>query len=583
MNNINKGIAMTQILEFDVVFPDEDPLTITEYLKGGSRDLILNVAAHFLGFKTTKSDYSNDKLLSVIFCTENEQFADDVKKIVRNIENKGVEIVIVNPYSSLKLFESYFEKEDSEETQTIAEFERNLFKAYLLINSEFSKRQTKAFESTENLEEDLKMPMRLFCSQFPISDKMNVDIQHVWVSQLMKAAYLFEFLENDTRTVPLLNAFLRHFSVDSWQEYLKSFIPLSIPAIKNENETFTDITVDKNGEFNENCEFLEKLCVQIEDEFSNYDFLTLRSKPFYKIEEGKYRIISNLFVVEKIFKGMYFLLRDINEMLPKGDKITELKSLLGLEFSEKVLFYKIIEIIYPCSCIRFSGDELDKMGIDGAPDYYLRKGKNIMLFESKDFLIRADKKLSFDYETYEEEFERILYYKVNSKGKEKFKAVMQLICSIRRILKREFKADIDYRYRDVFIYPILISHDHQFDVPGFNTLINSWFQDELEQLKEEGLFIHNVKPLVVVNVDTLLFHQNGLSKDFQLHDVICSYEKQIEIKLGNKQEKPYADFSKFNSFSYYLNEIFIKRGCYRIPPIVETVAPLLFKDEFVSE
>ena len=81
---------------------------------------------------------------------------------------------------------------------------------------------------------------------------------------------------------------------------------------------------------------------------------------------------------------------------------------------------------------------------------------------------------------------------------------MQLISSIRRILKNEFAADTDYHYKKVFIYPVLLTHDLQYDTPGFNELIDFWFQDALLEL--EGLFMRQVKPLSIVNIDSLIYH-----------------------------------------------------------------------------
>src|SRR5690606_9888133 len=127
--------------------------------------------------------------------------------------------------------------------------------------------------------------------------------------------------------------------------------------------------------------------------------------------------------------------------------------------------------------------------------------------ESKDFLIRADKKATFDFNVYEEEIGKTLHFELRPNGTKKAGAVLQLINNIKRILKKEFTADTAYHYKDVFIYPVLITHDHQYDTPGFNDLVNDWFQDELNTLEEEGLFIKRVKPIVVVNIDSLIFHQ----------------------------------------------------------------------------
>jgi hypothetical protein len=108
-----------------------------------------------------------------------------------------------------------------------------------------------------------------------------------------------------------------------------------------------------------------------------------------------------------------------------------------------------------------------------------------MVFESKDFLIPADAKMSFEFARYEDEFEKKLYFEVFD-SKEKYVGVMQLIAFIRKLLTKKFSADTNYHYRDVSIFPIILVHDHQYNVPAFNTLINYWFQVELETLKEEG-------------------------------------------------------------------------------------------------
>ena len=590
--NIGNTITMGQILEYDVVFPDERPLTIAQYLTGGSRSIILNVAAFFLGFKPYNSKYKNNKeLLGSIFNNENNAFANEVYSKIEAIKKKADSIEIINTYSSLKLFEYFFSRSEEPETQTQAEFERNLFKAYLVINSEFTKKQTIAFSSCEGLDDELKMPLEMFCMNYPVSDKSNYNIIQIWTTQIIKSIYLFQFLESHKKTQPLLEAFLTHFNCPTWQDYLKRLLPLTMPAIKNDGEAHTDIIVTLGDKFIENCTFIEKLMVQENDELDQNDFLTLRARPFYKVSDGVYRIIFNLFVVEKIFKGVYFSLRDVNKSISNSDKIKDIRSFYGDEFSEKILCYNVIESIYTDNCIRFSGKKLAEMKIDGAPDYYIRKGKNIILFESKDFLILAEKKTSFDFNIYEEEFQKVLYYESMPDGKEKHKAVMQLINSVRKLLKKEFSADTDYNYREVFIYPVLLTHDHQYDTPGFNELIDSWFQDELLGLKEEGLFIHYVKPLSVVNIDSLMYNQVGLANDIPLHEVLNLYHENKKLNLKKPKFRTQEEYEIFiteykqmrmstiTPFALFIDKYFQKNDLWKLPSILDVVSPALFKEE----
>jgi hypothetical protein len=399
----------------------------------------------------------------------------------------------------------------------------------------------------------------------------------LWVSQFMKAMNLFQFLEREPRTQLLLSEFLKRFNCSTWKEYLIRLLPLTLSVIRKEKEAHIDISIKPGKDFVGDCEFFEMLSIHTEDEIAESDFLTLRSKPFYKIAEGVYRIIFGLFVVEKIFKGAYFILSEINNSLPKKDKIPELKSLFGDEFSEKVLCYKVFREIYPNHCISISGKEFTDRKIDGAPDYYIRKGKNILLIESKDFLIPARIKDSFDYDQLVSEFEKKLYFtEVN--GIKKPKAVLQLINNIKKILKNELQLDTAYKYREVTIYPILLIHDHQFDVEGFNHLINYWFQIELELLDEEGYFINRIEPLVVVNIDFLIHHQETLKNKMSFHEVLNLYVEHIRVqKFRSEQEKDDSQTSKMITFSTFMDNYFVKRGWKDIPPAFLELGESLFK------
>ncbi|MGN7986050.1 hypothetical protein ACTJKC_01850 [Pedobacter sp. 22226] len=579
---IRNPVRMGLLLEFNTAFPDEEPLSVTEYLKGGNREIILNVLSSFLGFKNHQSKYDdNREFIGMFFSGGNNKIANEIFDRIKVLEKEGNIVGIVNPYSSLTLFEHFFKLPEEPQTQSNEEFEVNFFKAYLVMNSEFTAAQQNAFSSTKDLPRAIAFPMMMFSMNYPISDKTHYDLNEIWITQLWKATMLFQFLASFKKTQALYNAFLAYFGVKDWEEYLKSFLPLTMSMMKNHREGHTDFEVPDGEHRNRAIAFLDKLIVEPDDNLNEYDFLTLRSRPFYKVAEGKYRIIFNLFVVEKIFKGLYFLLRDVNNGLDKHDQVPALKSIYGDFFSERVLLYDVIDSIFPTLKIKFSGQQMVENGIIGGPDYYLRKGTDAMVMESKDFLIPADAKMSFDFERYQDEFEKKLYFEeVN--GKEKHVGVMQLIAFIRKLLKKEFVLDTNYHYRDLNIYPILIVHDHQYNVPGFNRLIDYWFQAEVQILAEEGLFVKRINPLVVINIDSLIYHQVGLASNIALNQVIKKYvqhtKKESHLKFRSQQEMKSHVLSKQIAFSTFLNEYFQKEGLKKIPPILEKVAPILFKD-----
>lgn len=577
-------VSLGVILEFNVIFPNDQPKNLIDYFKGASRERVLKLGTFLLGHKNQNSQFNNNVTsLQTIFGPENNQFANDVYKLILAREKEiGSRIQIIHLYSSLKLFDFFFKNcidEDTEPAQTSAEFEVNFFKAYLLINTQFTKDQNVAYTSTEHLESELLMPMMLFCGSYPYSDKINYDLSQQWVTQTIKAILLFKFLDAQEQTKNLLEAFLHYYKCVDWKQYMKKYILLTLSILKKEKETYSDFIIKEDEYFNEQCDFLENFIIYDGDlPAEELDFLTLRSKPLYRIKRGEYRIIYDLFIVEKIAKGLYFALRDQNSRMQKPQQIKEFKSFYGKHFSEGVLTYKALEAIYPDRCTKFSGDEMDKL-MDGAPDYYIRRGKDVLLFESKDFLVPVKEKESYDYAIYDRVFEERLYF-TEKDGKQHNKAVMQLITTIKNVLSNNFLPDEKLKTKELSIYPIIVIHDHQYDAPGLRELINSWFIDELELLESEGLFIKRVKPLVIVNIDQLLYFQIPLTENISLHHLIDAYFEHIQRKPRKKivtiQERDAYILDKTVPFSIYMTNYIVERKWRKLPPMLEELGLQMF-------
>jgi len=106
----DNSVKMVQVLEFEVLFPSEKPLMPEEYLKGGGKEIILKVASLFLSFKSYNSKYvDNDAFLQMFFGRENQEFAIEISKRIKNIEReRNGKIMILNQFSTLTLFEDFF-------------------------------------------------------------------------------------------------------------------------------------------------------------------------------------------------------------------------------------------------------------------------------------------------------------------------------------------------------------------------------------------------------------------------------------------------------------------------------------------
>jgi hypothetical protein len=212
------------------------------------------------------------------------------------------------------------------------------------------------------------------------------------------------------------------------------------------------------------------------------------------------------------------------------------------------------------------------MGIEAEPDYYIRNGNNLFLFESKDILINATIKSSYDFNQYEIEFKKKLYFETKKEKVEK-KAVLQLINNIENVLTKQFQFDTNYKTQSIHIYPILILHDHQFNIAGLNVIVNSWFQTELAKLKEKGLPTDKVKPLVIIDIDTLIFHQD-LFRDraLKLNEILDEYFKFITFDtkrkyLDEEHLKKYAKRTVL-TFPLFISNYVAEKKIRRVPKMI---------------
>ncbi len=570
------------LLEYRSIFPDNPAESINYYLNGIDKAMLRKTAAYFLGFKSQGSKYDDlNYFFSHFFQLSNANWATSCYRKIREFESDSQkEVIIMNPYSSLLLFELIHNIPDTGEVKDSAQFERDIFIAYLLINQKQVEGELIASKSTSHLEFKLKWSMITMCHLFPIFDITNYTLTNLWITQTIKAISLFRFLEENVRTRLILNNFLSHFQCNSWQDYLKKYIPLTISVMKADKEAHIDISLEGEN-INDSAEFIDRLILLNDTTLDEADFKTLRANPIYKFEKGRYTVIFGLFVIEKLFKGLYFMLNHFNEQLPIDDRIRNFRSEYCDSFSEKTLFNGIIKSIFNGKSLNLSGEEMLAQGIEAEPDYYVRRGKSLFLFESKDILFNASVKRSRDFKVLEAEIKKKLYY-VEDSGKRKPKAILQLINNIKRVLTRDFEFDQGYN-RKVEIYPVLVLHDHFFNIPGLNTLLNTWFDQEIQNLRQEGFLIKRVKPLVIITIDFLVQFQDAFRDDInEFRNAIEEfYQKTSAIPLERKKFRTQKELENImNNISLPFDLVgynyFSDKGAIKVPEMLKDYGYSLF-------
>jgi hypothetical protein len=564
-------LSRATIVEYNKII-GEEPLALPIYLSGISRQKLLSLGAHFLGFNPkNEKNLDYEAFLDNFFSPENSQFKDAMHdKLLKFHEAVGTPILIVNTVSSLEFFQFVFSRPDQPETQQLVEMEQNIFRAYLSINQETRSKEDKVLPSVKGISIDEALPAAFFTQSFAYSNLINFELSELVTSQLIKAVFLFDFLSQTDKTKILYQAFLDYFKLQKGTDYLVRLFSFIHGIITNQKEGYVDFVVPGGDKFERDCEFIEKLIMAEGSMADADDFINIRERPFYRIDKGKYRIVFSLFVIEKVFKSLYFTLKSINESLEKENRVKGLRPLLTEELSEKIIVYEILNSIYKKNYITYTGKDLRDLDVTAEPDYYLRKGKRIFLFESKDFLIEAGIKTSYDYSRIRPKLEQ--NFLKDDKGK---KAILQLLNTCEKILSKTFHPDVGYEEHKVIIYPIVVVHDNQYNVIGLNHIVNTWLNDELLNLKKRGVPTDLIRPLTIINIDTLIYHQDLLRlRNVLLEDVIERYITRCSLQnVRYKSENHRIDVlqKRMNPFSHFFNE----------DPIViaKNSAPCMLKDK----
>jgi hypothetical protein len=575
-------VKMAQILEYKLIFPNEPPREIKEYISGISKQILLKAACFFSMTKTTQQ--TNKELLSNWFQAGNQEFLTAIWQKVQKLENKN-QIIIINAFSSLLLFEVVLhEWEETTAKKVDLESERDLFKLYLLLNEKYTRKDHMVSDSTKLLDNKCRLDGMYFSNSFVDCDLTNYEIKKVIITQFQKAYLLLQELENHGQFGELLLKFCNYYNVTNWKEYLKKVLPLIFSMIKSKNSGTTEINVEKGANFEKDCEFLEKFSTSDKETYdSDVDFLGIRSRPLLVVDKGRYVIINELLLCERLFKGLYFKLNEINETLEKP--LSEFKALYCDLFSEKRLVYTVLNDTFKNRYQKFTGEELNKLGISGEPDYYIRNRNKILLFESKDILIPANIKTSGDFNKLKKVFRKKLYFDIDhKKHRIKPKAILQIIKNIERLLTGEIFIDVDVDLKDKMlnIYPILILHDNLYNAFGLNRLLNYWFDKELLKLKRKGLNVWRVRQLVVIDIDTMIYLQESVRKSFFSYDkFIDDFIKEVvNINLkkarSNAQAKALIENSML-SFSFYLEGLNIIKKNWELPAQFKEYGNKLFE------
>lgn len=494
------------LLETRLFFKDKIGETFEECLKGISKSTLMKISQTFLAHRNVNIVDYIGKFIS----HENSDLAQQGLDILnmRREDNFNIEdYFVLTSTVSLNFYERIFNLA-TPETDEISpkEIEHGVLKAYLLLN-DIEANKDEHILSTLPDSIKMKPSWLMLIAMLRYHAVINVSLLKEFYTQLVKAHTFLVFLQKQQPI--LFRELLSEFSCTTIEEYLIRFVNFALPAIDSfVRKQKTEITVPLIENNKEVIHFANTLShVAITEDI---DFKSLRSVPMHKMGDNVYMPVMPLFLVEQVYKGLYFRLNRINRKLKI---VSDLKSYLGSPFTENVLFYGAMKRVFQNKYFQRTGVEMEPLSEGkGNPDYYIRNGNKIYIFELKDVLLNSNVLTSQDYRVIEPALREKFYR--NSKGHNK--GVTQLAHDCADILSGSIKWDTFYKPHRVKIWPIIVVTDNIFSIPGFNQIINGWF---LEYLKTLGIDINKtqIQPLTVISLDTLLYLPVNEAKEIDKH------------------------------------------------------------------
>lgn len=477
----------------------------------------------------------------------NEWLADSKKELKDKIVNRYVELVnkqggrkgstidlseikIINRIATLRTMEILISQTNINNItiqDKSATFE-NVFKLYLWVNDEIADRQDILFKKWLSKMDDpaCKIRFHLYLGLSHI-EMTGEKISKKLMSEVVKFVLFEKWIKNKVAHNKVVEEFLQKVTSKDWYDYFSKVFHLNNIAIneyKIAKNKYPDLWV-------------------ILDYFSNHEQINmewseltlLRKKPLYQMRNGDYLILDFGFMIDKFFSGTYHDLIELSKIHGSNFHLDYSK-----EFVEETLLVNGLRTTFSKSYIQYSEKAIIEKKYKGVnslslPDYYVRSGNKVFVFECKNSFLSNDHKIKLDCDKIEEDIKKKF---VDNSGKKK--AIKQLINFIQNsndgkyIFFDNLKKQSSCNY-----YPILVVTDNTLTSMGFNKLFNEYLVEELPTLSPD--LQKQITSLTIIHINDFLYYNIYLKK---LDQEIVNYQNFI---------KKQSTMDSMLSFSSYLD------------------------------
>ena len=408
----------------------------------------------------------------------------------------------------------------------------NLFKIYLLVNDEIANREkiffSKYFSRNRTEESEIRLHLYLGLNQHIINQELSN--RKLWVEALKFIQYE-KWIVNDVNIEQTLNKYLNRFNVNSLYELFT--IIFEIGKVALQHHKFKVENQDKKYCY---LDYISNQKIST-DEWN--ELAELIKNPLFKMKNGDFLIIDFYFILNKFYTGIY---HDFLQFT--NSNYVNFHQIYNTEFVEKYLLKNAIKSVFGNNYLQFSELKIKSYKTKNIenlalPDYYIRNGNKVFIFECKNSLLSFNSKLDLKFEGVENDF-KIKYYKNGNKNK----AAKQLLNFINLSNDNKYSFfDKSSKIKNLVHYPIIITTDDTLTSLSFNCLLNEFIQDDLKLMDKK--LMNRIKPITIIHINDLLYRTTYLKK---LDVLIDSYYRYYDTNNNVDKYLSFSDFIEIHVF-----------------------------------
>lgn len=566
----SKG-TLAGIVGYKQLYPDRTIQTLDRLLSGLPRiwaiRLVSNMQNKLVGKPFYNPNFRDEKTTQIdvprfFFGPENlDQLLDvihrykDYLALEAERQQRPMEYA-TGSETPLLLLKYIMAKPESDDTDNITQLERNLYTAFLIANEmTFNRDQGKP---PYNQEEDLELYVSsLLITRYAYNDFISekTELDELVRNQNSRTAKFFNFVSRHPLLKDIYEDFLIKYNLASWKDYLSTYFSIQALAryktgiinferLKDEDELLSEQIIDKDSiDIHETIPLTD-----------NIDYEAFREKPFIKIAPHEYAVIDVSFMVKRMLDGLYFMFNDLWQSKYPEDT-QGFNRIYTTEFSEETVLVDCLkEVSESHGWYSLTDNEckviVPEKKLSSPPDFYIRDGQDIILFECKDVRIPKEIKAEGSTQQLLEEIDRDFVGYTNEKGRWKAKGVGQLVRNAKRIQDGVFAWDKEAA-KDSRIMLVLVLADHRQVEAGWKNYLNRKMFEECIRQKAD---YKRIFPLILTDLGTLTLYKNNFKKHGFLKYFADYYQKTtfVPSKIFNGDMMTNI-MNQTMSFGVYMN------------------------------